>query len=354
MHDCLQHATSRTNFLAAAGAAATMLLPGARVLAQSARPRMIDIHHHHYPPQLIAQMNASQAQRGLPPVNPNFWTPEKSLADMDASGITTAILSIASPHGVWFDADPKNIPGLARACNDYAADLARRHPGRFGFFAAMPMPDVDASLKELAYAIDTLHADGIGLPTSFGDKWPGEAAFAPFFAECNRRKLMVVFHPYAPNCCSPVQSYVSESLLEYPYDTSRTFMSLLIGGTLTKYPDVRYTLCHGGGALPYLAGRLETLGLHDATLVKLGITPADVDAAIKGMYYDTANATFPATMAALLKEVPLSQIMFGTDYPYVNGKQNLGPLESQGLPPNVLAAIKNGNVTRLLPRLASV
>lgn len=354
MHDCHQHATSRTNFLAAAGAAATMLLPGARVLAQSARPRMIDIHHHHYPPQLIAQMNASQAQRGLPPVNPNFWTPEKSLADMDASGITTAILSIASPHGVWFDADPKNIPGLARACNDYAADLARRHPGRFGFFAAMPMPDVDASLKELAYAIDTLHADGIGLPTSFGDKWPGEAAFAPFFAECNRRKLMVVFHPYAPNCCSPVQSYVSESLLEYPYDTSRTFMSLLIGGTLTKYPDVRYTLCHGGGALPYLAGRLETLGLHDATLVKLGITPADVDAAIKGMYYDTANATFPATMAALLKEVPLSQIMFGTDYPYVNGKQNLGPLESQGLPPNVLAAIKNGNVTRLLPRLASL
>src|ERR1700691_3787228 len=132
MHDCRPHITSRTNFLAAAGAAATMLLPGARVLAQPARPRMIDIHHHHYPPALIAQMNASQAQRGQPPVSPTFWTPEKSLADMDASGI--------------------------------------------------------------------------GLPTSFGNKWPGDAAFAPFFAEANRRKAMVVFHPYAPNCCTPVQS----------------------------------------------------------------------------------------------------------------------------------------------------
>jgi 6-methylsalicylate decarboxylase len=357
MRDCRHASHSRSSFLAAAGAATTMLLPETRALAQNrpAGARLIDIHHHHYPPELVAQMNASQAKRGLPPVNPAFWTPEKSLAQMDASGITTSVLSLSSPYHIWFDADPKAIPALARACNEFAVKMIRDHPSRYGFFAALPMPDVDASLKEVAYAFDTLHADGIGLPTSFGDRWPGDAAFNPLWAELNRRKAIVVFHPYAPNCCTNgMEPGVSESLLEYPYDTARTFMSLLTGGTLVTYPDVRFTLCHGGGALPYLTGRLVTLGLNDATMKKLGISPADIEAAVKRMYYDTANATFPATMAALLREIPLSQIMFGTDYPYVTGAQNLGPLDSQGLSPSVLTAIKSGNAIRQIPRLAAL
>jgi predicted TIM-barrel fold metal-dependent hydrolase len=353
MHDCDHHTHSRSNFLAGAGAAATMLLGGSGALAQSAaKPApLIDIHHHYFPPELLTAMNAWQSKRSLPPVPGTFWTPEKSLADMDANGITTAILSLASPHGVWFETDPKAIPALARTCNEYAAKMMRDHPGRYGLFAAMPMPDVDASLKEIAYAMDTLHADGIGLPTSFGDVWPGDAKFAPFWTELNRRKAMVVFHPYAPNCCGGLQPGIAESTLEYPYDTARTFMSLLTSGTLVKYRDIRFTLCHGGGALPYLAGRIANLtpraGLD-------AIAPNGVDAEIKRMYYDTANAAYPPTMAALLKEVPLSQIMFGTDYPYVTGKQNLGPLESQGLAAADLTTIKSGNAVRMMPRLKSI
>lgn len=354
MHDCRAHALSRTNFLAGAGAAATMLLPGARALAQAqGRSKLIDVHHHHYSPEWMAAANAWQAKHGLPPISPAFWTPEKTLADMDANGTTTAILSCSSPHGVWFDADPKAIPAIARGCNDYAAKLMRDHPGRFGLFAALPMPDVDASLKEAAYAFDTLHADGIGLPTSFGDRWPGEAAFEPLWAELNRRKAMVVFHPYAPNCCSGLQGpTIAESLVEYPYDSARTFLSLLFSGTLAKYRDVRWTLCHGGGTLPYLAGRIETLSANSHTKLDV-IAPNGIDAEIKRMYYDTANATTAPTMAALLKEVPVSQIMFGTDFPYVTGKQNLDPLEAQGLAPSVLTAIKSGNAVRMIPRLAS-
>jgi predicted TIM-barrel fold metal-dependent hydrolase len=351
MHDCNHQSHSRLNFLAAGGAAATMLLPGARAVAQApAQRRLIDVHHHHYPPELIAAANAWQAKHSLPPISPAFWTPEKSMADMDASGTTTAILSISSPHGIWFDADPAAIPALARACNDYAMKMMRDHPGRYGLFASLPMPDVDASLKEVAYAFDTLHADGIGLPTSFGNRWPGEAAFAPLWAELNRRKAMVVFHPYAPNCCGGLQPDVAESLLEYPYDTGRTFLSLLLSGTLAKYRDVRWTLCHGGGALPYLAGRIETLEANSHAKLDV-IAPNGIDAELKRMYYDTANATFPATMAALLKEIPISQIMFGTDYPYVTGKQNLGPLESQGISASDIAAIESGNAMRLIPRL---
>src|SRR6202522_2728396 len=160
MHDCNHQSHSRLNFLAATGAAATMLLPGARAVAQApAQRRLIDVHHHHYPPELMAVMNAWQAKHSLPPVSPAFWTPEKSLGDMDSIGTTTAILSISSPHGVWFDADPAAIPRSARACNEFAMKMIHDHPGRYGLFAALPMPDVDASLKEVAYAFDTLHAD---------------------------------------------------------------------------------------------------------------------------------------------------------------------------------------------------
>ncbi len=135
-----------------------------------------------------------------------------------------------------------------------------------------------------------------------------------------------------------------------PTDTARTFLSLLMSGTLVKYRDIRWTLCHGGGVLPYLAGRFELLAVN--THVKLDtIAPNGIEAELKRMYYDTANATYPATMASLLKEIPLSQIMYGTDYPYVTGKQNLGPLESQGISASDLAAIESGNAMRLIPRL---
>lgn len=356
MHDCRTGSHSRSTFLAAAGAAATMALPGARAFGQTAAAppkRLIDIHHHFYPPELIAISNAWNAKHGQPPLGALFtgMNAEKSLAEMDATGIQTAVLSLASPHNVWFDADPKTVPGIARACNDYAAKMMRDHPGRFGLFACMPMPDVDASLKEITYAFDTLHADGVGIPTSFGDVWPGDAKFAPFWAELNRRKAMVVFHPYAPNCCGNLQgSTIAESYLEYPYDTGRTFLSLLFSGTLAKYRDVKFTLCHGGGAMPYLAGRIDVLAANSR--VKLDeIAPNGIDAELQRMFFDTANATSAPALAGLLKEIPVSQIMFGTDYPYVTGKQNVAPLEAYGLPAADLAAIERGNAMRLIPRL---
>jgi len=357
MHDCRQHAFSRTNFLAGAGAAATMLLPGARAFAQApAVPRrFIDIHHHFYPPELVTVMNAWQTKHGQPPLTAYVnLTAEKSLAQMDAAGISVALLSLASPRGVWFEADPKAIPELARACNEFAARQMRDHPGRFGLLAAMPLPDIDASLKEIAYAFDTLHADGVGIPTSFATRWPGDPIFEPFFAELNRRKAVVVFHPNTPNCClSPFLPGVNDSVLEVPYDTGRAFLNLLTSGTLAKYPDVRYTFAHGGGVLPYLAGRLVSLSNSFAGNLAVN-APDGVEAMLRRMYYDTANATFPATMAALLREIPVSQVMFGTDIPYLTAKQNIGPLDAYGLPAADFTAIAHGNAMRMFPRLQTL
>ena len=335
--------------------AAASLLPRRGALAQSTAPHgLIDVHHHYYPPQFKATANAYGAKHGQPPLGGPIggWTPERTLAEMDASGIATAVLSLASFAGVWFDEPHANWATLARTCNEYAAGMVRDHPNRFGLFATLPMPDVDASLKEITYAFDTLRADGISIPTSWGDRWPGETAFAPVWDELNRRKAIIVFHPMAPNCCSgPLVPNSAESYLEYPYDTGRAVESLLFSGTLAKYRDVRWTFCHAGGPVPVLAGRIETLSrVFQKNLAD--VAPDGVIAELKRLYYDTANAAYAPPIAALLALVPTTQIMFGTDYPYVSGKINVDNLVARNLPPATLQAIAQGNAMRLIPRLA--
>jgi predicted TIM-barrel fold metal-dependent hydrolase len=347
--DCTAHNPSRGRILASLGAVgATAFLPYGAV-AQSGL-RLVDVHHHFYPKPLLDVMQAWQEKHGLGPLGPPFstWTPAQTLEEMDKNGIATAMLELASPRGVWFDADPATVPRLSRTCNEYAAGLVRDHPGRFGLFASLPMPNIAASLQEIAYAFDTLKADAIGLPTSFGDKWPGEKAYAPVFEELNRRKALVVFHPYVPNCCQSLIPGATDAILEYPNDTARAVLSLLLNGTFARYRDIRWVLPHGGGAVPVLAGRIESL-INARNLNE--IAPNGVEYELKRLYYDTANATFAPTMDALTAFVAPSQILFGTDFPYFTGKQNIDGLLGLKLAPTTLAAIARGNIGNLLPRL---
>ncbi len=342
-----------------AGFAAATLC-GSSAVAQTATTQtstlhdLVDVHHHFYPPPFVAAANAYGAKHGQPPLNGGpigAWTPERTVQEMDANGISTAILSLASLNGVWFDTPASSWAQLARACNDYAADMMRMHPKRFGLFATLPLPDVDASLKEIGYAFDTLKADGIGIPTSFGTTWPGDAAYAPVWDELNRRKAIVVFHPLAPSCCNArMIPNVAESYVEYPYDTGRAVESLLFNGAFVRYRDIRWTFCHGGGPIPVLAGRIETLARFQAKNLA-EVAPEGIASELKRLYYDTANATYAPSMAALLALIPTTQILFGTDYPYVSGKINIDNLVARNLPPAVMAAITQGNAKRLLPRL---
>ena len=313
--------------------------------------RLIDVHHHFYPKALLDAMQGWQTKHGLPPLRGGQvdWTPARTLEEMDRNGIATALLELASPQGVWFDVAPAADPQLARACNEYAAVLIRDHPGRFGLFAALPMPNVEASLREIAYAFDVLHADGIGIPTSFGDRWPGERAFAPVFEELDRRKAIVTLHPYAPNCCGALIPGVAQSILEYPYDTGRAVLSLLTSGTFARFRQIRWVLPHGGGPIPALAGRIDTFVKRAHNIAE--IAPNGIDYELKRLYYDTANAAYGPTMAALLGYVAPTQVLFGTDFPYVSGRQNVAGLNGLNLPPATLAAIQRNNVANLLPRL---
>ncbi len=267
---------------------------------------------------------------------------------MDRAGVTTAVLSISTP-GVWFG-DNAAARELARTCNDYGARLMADHPGRFGLFAVLPLPDVDGCLREIDYAMDVLHADGVVMTTSAGDRWPGDPAFAPVFDALNRRRTVAFFHPLAPNCCGSLIPGVNGSPLEYLFDSTRAIVSLLVGGTLQRCPDIRYLFSHGGGTLPMAAGRIVN-ALKSRSDIGV-IAPDGIDRQFQRLFYDTANAFYGPTMAALSAYVPPSQILFGSDYPYLSIDQNLDGLGRLALAEEFRDAILAGNARALLPRLA--
>ncbi len=303
---------SRRHFLA--GGVAALGLPGAssRARAQtgpSAPPKtVIDVHHHISPPAYNHELIA----RGLNEAALFRWSVQRSLEDMDKAGVATAITSITNP-GVWFGNNDA-ARRLARRCNEYAATLVRDHPGRFGVFAALPLPDIDGSLREIEYALDTLKAHGIGLMTSFGDKWLGDPAFDPVMEELDRRKAVVYTHPTVADCCRGILPVVSRATVEFQTDTSRAIGSIVFTGTAARYPEIKWIFSHGGGTMPFLYERYIRMPLLNPN-VQPNI-PRGVEYELKRFYYDVAQVANPMALASLSKVVSSSQIMFGTDYPY--------------------------------------
>jgi predicted TIM-barrel fold metal-dependent hydrolase len=349
---------SRREFLATVGALATSALaPNNSTMAQTPVSGvktlpLIDVHHHILPPfywaqerdRLLAQQGGSLPDRVL------GWSPESSLAEMDRNAVQTSILSIPPP-GVWFG-NAQASRTLARKCNEYAAQLARDHPGRFGFFASVQLPDTEGSLLEIAYALDVLKADGIFFMTNYGDRWPGDPVYAPVLDELNRRKAVVYFHPTAPNCCRNLMPHIADVMTELPHDTTRAITSLLFSGSFARFRDIRYIFSHAGGTLPMLAGRISR---YSAQVKELADSvPNGVEYELKRLYYDiTSSANAPA-MAALMKLVPTSQILFGSDYPFVPYSATAVDMTHLGLSRADLHAIGHDNASALLARSTHV
>ncbi len=309
----------------------------------------IDVHHHILPPDYVDIVGDERIGPLILSGRTPEWTPEMSIEAMDRNGIATAITSISAP-GFWFGSTEETI-ALCRHSNEYAAEIRKRHPGRFGVFAGLPLPDVEASLAEIAHALDTLDADGIGLLTSYGDQYPGDAAFAPVFDELNRRRAVVYFHPtQAP--CSQCLPEIPAATLEFPFDTTRAIVSLLYGGTFARCPDIRFIFSHAGGTVPFLAERIARLaarpGFKDA--VPNGVIPE-----LARLYFDTALSANRFIFGSLLELVGSGHVLFGSDYPFApeaTMTATVKGLIDLGLPAADLAGIERGNALALFPHLA--
>jgi predicted TIM-barrel fold metal-dependent hydrolase len=316
-----------------------------------AAPRRIDVHHHCLPPTYkVRARERIIAGSGIPDRSVLFdWTPERALEQMDKFGVATAIGSISTP-GIWWG-DNAEARSLARECNDFMAGMAQKYPGRFGFFAATPLPDRDGSLREVEYALDQLKADGIGILTSYLDRWPGDPAFDDVFAEINRRKSVVFVHPTCPTCCLGLIPGVPNALTEYVFDTTRAIVNFLVNGTFARYPDIRFIFCHGGGTIMPISYRIS--GMPDRVPGGKENMPNGVLYELKKLFYDTASAANPPNMAALRALVPLSQILFGSDNPFVPLSAGAQGVDAFGFTPEEATAINRENALRLFPRLKS-
>ncbi len=346
---------SRREFLTSGALVATSaLLSASGMKAQTSSPTAntkadrIDVHHHILPPpymqrardQILAISDRDHSRL----LN---WTPARAVEEMDKNGIATAMTSLSLP-GVWYEG-AKTARSLARDCNEYAARMVKDYPGRFGLFAAVPLPDQEASLQEIAYAFDVLKADGIGLVSSYDSKWPGDPSFAPAFEELNRRKAVVFIHPAVPGCCDHLMPGIPASTFEFLFETTRAIVSLMVNGTFSRFPDIRFIFCHAGGTMPMVAARTSAfVERHQEIADRL---PNGAAFELKKLYYDVANSTNPSSMAALMKLVPTSQMLFGTDFPYVPAAVTANGLDQFGLSSADLQAMNRDNALKLFPRL---
>jgi len=306
----------------------------------------IDVHHHLFPPAFVAGLvdGGHYLSRGIA----RSWTPRTSIENMDEGGVARAITSITAP-GFDVVAQDRRI-AATRECNEYGAKMAVDFPGRFGLFASLPLPDVDASLREIAYALDVLKADGIGLLTSYRDKWLGDPAFAPVMDELDRRKAVVYVHPTTPDCCRNLMEGIPDWVIEFPVDTTRTIASLLFSGTVARCPRIRWIFAHLGGILPLVASHLERAAEVDATLRKK--VPGTISGVLRGFHYDTALRANPAALSAALAIIGVPQMLFGTDAPLRRSRDQLQGLLDHGFSAQDLRSIECDNARRLLIRTA--
>lgn len=344
---------SRREFLAASAAAGLL-----RGQGRAAGARAIDLHHHFVSP---AYVKALSAKEGHHMAGFTTWfaldrlkvyTPAKDIEDMDRDGVAASVLSCTSP-GIWFG-DPEESRRLAREMNEFGAKAVSDHKGRLGLFAVLPLPAIDESLREIEYAFDTLHADGVGLLSSYGNNWLGDAAFRPVFDELNRRRAVVYTHPIDSSCCQDIQPGVNPPTIEYNTDTARTIFSLIVNDSATRYANIRFIFSHAGGTMPSLVQRFG-IGQPDTIADNLA-RPAEPNSRLyhlRRFYYDTAQSTNPVQMQGLKLVAGASQIVFGTDYPFGSAAKHLQGLEKCGFTSAELQGIHRDNAARVLPKFST-
>jgi predicted TIM-barrel fold metal-dependent hydrolase len=309
----------------------------------------IDTHHHIVPPFYFQEAEEGGELTGG--LTPPPWSPEAALEFMDSLGIDAAITSISTP-GVHLGDDQK-ARRLARRCNEYAAELISEHPTRFGAFAILPLPDLDGSLAELEHSLDTLKLDGVCLMSNAGGRYLGDPAFKELFQELQRRAAVVFVHPTASPDSAAHAMGLTDNLIDYPIDTTRTVAQLHYSGTFAHTPDVRYVFSHAGGTIPYLAGRFAIV--DEMGIMGQGLAPASESFA--RIYYDTALAWADPILHAVNAIAGAQQVLFGTDFPYIRPDLAKRAREQVANTPEFDAAereqLLGGNASELFPRLAA-
>ncbi|MFD8810318.1 amidohydrolase family protein [Streptomyces sp. NPDC059627] len=315
-------------------------------------PHRIDIHHHVIPDAYLKAMKRAGVGDPIAGVAYPRWDVEADLDVMDRHGIQTAVVSITAPGVGFVEGDA--AARVARSTNEAMAQLVADHPTRYGAFALIPLPDVNAALREIDFALDVLGLDGVGLFTNHRGTYLGDPAFDRVFAQLAERDALIHVHPVSPAATDQPGFGLPPSLYEYPFDTTRMVANLLYSGTLDRHPGLRMILSHAGGVVPFLAQRLTYAATINPKLASR--EPHDLLGSLRRLYYDTAMSANPHTLAALTSLVGTDRILFGTDYPFMPESTTAETIAGIGdfFHGSDLVDVEQNNAAALLPRLAKI
>jgi predicted TIM-barrel fold metal-dependent hydrolase len=316
----------------------------------------IDVHSHILPEIYLDALLAA----GVKNID-GFPVPEWSLAShlemMDSHKIQSCVLSLSSP-GLAF-ADSESAAKLARAINLQFAEIVRGRPARFGAFALLPMPSLEASLMEIEYALDVLKLDGIGLFTNYDGVYLGDPKFAPILDELHKRKAVVFVHPTTPPHSEDLTLGYPAPMLEYPFDTTRMVLSLLDTDTLQRCNHIRFIVCHGGGALPLLTPRIAPLmqAKKGGNKLSVVVNIMRIERQVRSLFFDLTAATHSAYLAALKESHDPSKLLMGFDFPFMPPISIIQARDGirgyDGFSDKEKSAMNTKNAEELFPRLAS-
>jgi predicted TIM-barrel fold metal-dependent hydrolase len=295
--------------------------------------RRVDFHCHYLPPVFMEAVYAAAGRGtgverrgelytigGIPVPQ---WSKQAAFKFMDDYGIAVQMLSVPPP-AVEFVPEPDDAAVLARALNDYVAELKGDHPDRFGAFAVVSMRGPEVARDEAVRALDELAHDGVGLLSNYGGRYLGDPWFDSLMAELDARRAWVMVHPTPQPAERLTRFGVPEFAVEYPFDTTRTMVSLLFNGSFQRYPNIRWQFGHGGGVIAMLRRRLvELAAAVEERGAALGLaagasrlseeSPAVV---LRRSFFDTALVSDVPALRANESMAGVSQIVFGTDWPY--------------------------------------
>ncbi|MBP2472708.1 putative TIM-barrel fold metal-dependent hydrolase [Crossiella equi] len=305
----------------------------------------IDVHQHLLPARYREALLAAGADTHGWPLPE--WSVEEALAMMDRRSIATGILSVSTP-GTHFGDDAAGR-ALTREVNDFQAGLRADHPGRFGHFASLPLPDVEGAVAEAVRALDELDADGVVLLSNYRGTYLGDPVFAPLWTELDARAAVVFVHPTAPPM--PGLPGLPGPVVDYPADTTRTATHMAANGVFRRYPAVKVILSHAGGFVPYAGPRLAAAGMFSGE-----VTPEQVLEDLRGCYFDTALSGTPMTLPSLLAFAKPGHVLYGSDAPFAPerwGTMVDAALDGyEGWAEGQLAEVNRLSAEKLFPRYA--
>lgn len=304
--------------------------------------RRIDVHHHVVPPPYAEWLRGRGSEAGGLPIP--SWSEEEALHLMDRHEIEMSIMSVSTPGAHL--GDDEEARRIAREVNEFAADVVARNPGRFSFFATLTLPDVEGSIAEASYCLDTLKPDGVALLANTQGEYLGAPEQEALAAELDRRSAVVFVHPsFLPG---PGVTGLPAFAVDFLLDTTRAATNLVRNGVLQRYPNLKIILAHAGGFVPYAAERIA-MTLSFLTQRQLG----DVLDDLRSFYFDTALSP-PTALPSLLAFAQPDHVLFGSDWPYAPASVVdlfTGQLDQYELSSSVQSAIARDNALALLPRL---